>query len=189
MYSKKKLLISGLFVLLLGLTLGAGAVVAYFSSVGQTDFNTIQTGRLDMLVGQTDALQEEHWLPGESQIIEWSVLNTGNIDSYLKGKLDVTWDVEGLETEKIIIDSVEYMDAGVWYPLTSGTISPGDEFLYSADGTEGGLISFPQAKEVLFRMTVTLDPTVENEYQNAGFSGQVKMAGRQQTEGAVWGSL
>ncbi|MFZ1721691.1 MAG: TasA family protein [Microgenomates group bacterium] len=186
---KKKMLITGLFVLLLGLTVGAGAVFAYFTTVGQTDFNTIRTGRLDVLLGQTTTLEEQNWLPGESHVIEWSALNTGNIDSYLKGVLDVTWDLEGLDTDKILIDSVEYFDAGQWHPLTSNTISPGDEFLYSTDGTEIGLISFPRAKEVLFRMSIKLDPSVENEYQNAIFSGQIKMAGRQQTEGAEWGSF
>lgn len=187
MHPKKRMIITGLLVVLLGLTVGVGAVVAYFSSTSQTDFNRIHTGRLDIWVTQPEALAEAQWIPGESRVIEWEVLNSGTVDAYIKGKLDVTWDAVELDPSVVMIEDVEYFDGTTWQSLSDTTLRSGDEFLYSSDGSESGLIAFPEGT-IPFRMTITLDPLVGNEYQNAGFAGQIKMIGRQTTSGAEWGS-
>ncbi len=171
---------------LLGTMVGMGSTIAYFSSRQTTDTNTLQTGTLQVDITQSTPLAVTNWQPGETQLLEFTVKNTGQLPLHARAALSASWSDPSLSTDVIESIAVERWFAGNWMPVTN-QVQPATTPLYiSTDGTQATLLTLNTNQQEKYRMMVRLSPDAGDEYQGKNLTGSVAVTAKQTTAGAAW---
>ena len=179
----KPLLILSMFVVLV-----ISTTTAYFTGTTESDDNIFISGDIAIDVIQDNLFTVEEWFPGSEHTIEFSMLNNGTINEYVKGYLGGSWDNEELDPSVFKISKLEHKENNEWLTMSNG-LELGDEFYLSDDGTIQTLIELNPGSKEDFRLGVKLIETVGEEYQNQTFVANLHLAARQSTNGADWPSI
>ncbi len=180
----KPLLILSMFVVLV-----ISTTTAFFTSSSESDDNIFKSGDLEIDVIQDNVFNVQEWSPGSEHTLEFSMLNNGTLNEYVKGYLGGSWDNESLDPTVIKISKLERRVNNEWLVIESGAREIGDEFYLSDDGTMYSLIELGSGSKEDFRITVKLVETIGDEYQNEIFVANLHLAARQSIEGADWPSI
>lgn len=109
-----------------------GGSLAYFNQNLEA-VNVLKTGKFDTtIVEKFNPKDGEDWKPGETIEKQYSVTNTGEVDSLVRVKFEETWTREGEETPFVEIDTSEL-------PEKLGTDSARNKFesIYQKDSQDG----------------------------------------------------
>lgn len=179
----KPLMILSMFVILV-----ISTTTAYFTSSTESDDNIFMSGDLAVEVIQNNLFTVQEWSPGSEHSIEFSIVNNGTINEYVKGYLGGSWDNEVLDSSVFEITKLERKINNEWISMNSNGMEIGDEFYLSADGTNLSLIKLDPGSQEDFRLAVKLSEFTGDEYQNETFVANLHLAGKQSIEGADWPS-
>lgn len=181
--SFKPMLFLSLFVVFV-----ISTTTAYFTGSAQSDDNIFMSGDLEVGIIQNNLFTVQDWFPGSEHTIEFSIVNNGNINQYVKGYLGGTWDNEVLDNSVFEITKLERSINDEWITMNIANMLIGDEFYLSTDGSSNSLIELSPGTQEDFRLSVKLSELTGDEYQNESFVANLHLAARQTIEGADWPS-
>ncbi|GIK83966.1 MAG: hypothetical protein BroJett025_05880 [Patescibacteria group bacterium] len=159
---------------------------AFFTDVNSSPENVLTSGTVSVAVNQDSVLSVSDWRPGEQQVLEFAVENTGSMPVEIKGYLHGAWSEPNLDPEIVEIIAIERKEGENWIQVTQNGGVIGQEFYLSADGTENSLLALEPQEVAAFRLTVQLSETAPDEYQNQTFVTSLHIAGRQITGSSSW---
>ncbi len=189
----KKIVLSALSIVT-SLTLMAGATYAYFTDTATSTNNRFQTGTLDIVLTDHNAdtafvneLFTTTWLPGQDTIVKFDVHNNGTLPVHLRGAATGVWNDAGLAPDMVKVVRVEHWNGSSWVTLKNDPNGISDYFYYTHNGNAGGTyFEILPSGMAQFQLTVRLDPTADNNYQNKTFTSSLSVEARQVTSGATW---
>ena len=165
------------------------ATKAYFTTSESSLENIFVSGSIDVAITQDTIVSATEWMPGDVQVLEFVVKNTGTMPIYAKAYLGGQWVDQNLDPDMVEIVSIEKLGDFGWEFLSAIPVPISHEFYASADGTEDTIAAiFPQ-EENRFKVTVRLKEATPDEYQNQSFTTQLHVAGKQAMNGADWPAL
>ena len=171
---RKKLVLSMLTLLLLGVLIGGGTM-AWFTAGAQSDPASFKCGTVEIDADGAYLLEEPdslNWNPGDSNQVEWDIYNMGSIPVEVRVAVRGAWD-RNLSSNNIIFaveDEDNWTYSNGYFYYRGGPIAAGDYVTLSA--------------------TVTLDNSTGNEYMDAELEISGVVEAVQATNGApaaVWG--
>lgn len=184
-----------IFSILAALGMMAGATYAFFTDADTSVNNRFDTGELSIdidqsMVGSGNLLIEDAWLPGEDSVVRFNVENDGDLPVFLRGLATGEWlnnNFEGSD-DIVKVTRVEYLEGGDWVTLANNGEGIEDFVYYATNqsGNEGSLIQLNAGSTEQFRLTVELDESAGNDYQNRSYLGNIVVQARQTTSGANW---
>lgn len=177
----KPLLILALFTVFV-----ISSTTAYFTSSSQSDENIFTSGDLKIEVTQDNVLSVNNWFPGDSHTMEFSVTNTGSMAEFVKGYLGGSWGTENLDNSVFEITKLERKVNDTWIVVDNDGLNIDEEFYFSSDGTENTLLGLDPGGVQNYRLSVLLNETTGDEYQNEIFSTSLHFAAKQTVAGAGW---
>ena len=171
----------------LGLFMAVGVVYAYFTSQDVSADLVFKTGSLKIELVNPSQLEFVNLVPGEEQVVEYSVKNVGSMPVYLKGKFTGGWIDANLDNFNLRPIKLEYrLDSGDWQTLVSNGPALDVEYFYSNDNTETSLIELPTDQTVYWRATFKLANEVNDSYQNQEYKVQIHLVAKQVDDAAGW---
>ena len=177
----KPLLILSFFTVL-----AISSTVAYFTSSSESDENIFTSGNLKIEITQDDVLSIQNWFPGSEHSMEFSMINTGSMPEYAKGYLGGVWSNEDLDPSVFEITKLERKVNDAWIVVDNEGLDVGEEFFLSADGTINTLLELSAGVREDFKLTVRLNETAGDEYQNEIFTTSLHLAAKQTLVGSQW---
>ena len=169
----------GLFFILVGI------VYAYFTSQDVSADLVFKTGSLKIELVDPTQLEFSHLKPGDEQVIEYSVKNTGSMPVYLKGKFTGGFMDEGLDDAKLAPVELKYrLGNGQWQTLVTDGPGLNTEYFYSSDNTESKLISLEPDQILNWQVKFRFAEDVDDNYQSQEYKVRLHFAARQTKEGA-----
>ena len=164
-----------------------GVTYAYFTSQGVSAELVFQTGSLKIDLTDPTQLSFSNLKPGDEQLVEYSVKNTGTMSVYLKGKFTGGWQEAGLDNSKLQPTKLEYqLNGGDWVMLVNDGLAIDEEYFYSSTDNEATLIELPVNAVVYWRATFRLASEVGDNYQNQEYKTQIHLTAKQIKDEAGW---
>jgi len=162
-----------------------GATFAYFSATGNSTGNHISTGILTLSITDQNAdtaFQSEdlgtNWQPGEERLVNFDVKNTGNLPMNIRGFATGSWNfTPPAGGDKVSVTKVEAWNGLGWSSLGTGPFT--GYFYYSSTGTNAGLWAVNAGDRAQLQLTLKLDETAGNEFQNKTFTATLQAEGKQ----------
>ncbi len=169
----------GLFFILVGI------VYAYFTSQDVSADLVFKTGSLKIDLVDPSQLEFSNLKPGDEQVVEYSVKNTGSMPIYLKGKFTGGFVDEGLDNTKLAPVELKYrLNDGDWQTLVTDGPVLNAEYFYSHDDTAENLVALEPDQTLNWQVKFKFAPDVDDSFQNQEYKVKLHFAARQVKEGA-----
>jgi len=166
-----------------------GITYAYFTSKALSADLVFHTGSLKMDLTDPTQLSFANLKPGDKQVIDFSVKNSGSLPIYLKGKFSGGWLEGSLDNTKLTPIKLEYQVAGSeWVTLMNNGPVLNEDFFYSHDNDSSHLIELASNQEIHWRATFQLAQDVNDSYQNQQYKTQIHFAAKQIDDESTWPS-
>lgn len=173
------------------LALTTGATFAFFTDSAQSSNNALTTGTLSVALDQSAGIFQNsttitNWQPGEQRFVRFDAVNDGSLPVNLRSFATGTWNNGTLDPTKVKVVNVEFWNGSGWQSIMSNPLGITGLVYYSPNGLEASLFELAASSREEFRLTVELDGSAGNTYQNAIFNATVTVHAKQVTPGSTW---
>lgn len=162
------------------------ATKAYFSASANSPNNIFTSGTLEVNVDEVNSMTVSNMRPGDSNLIEFDVQNTGTLPIQVKGFLAGEWGDQTLDSNVFEILSIQRATQEGWQLLSSQSLAVGEEFFLSNDLSENNLSLLQPGEQASLRVLLKLSDSTSDSYQNQTFSTSLHVAAKQAVEASSW---
>lgn len=189
-----KRIATGLMSIAGAFAIAGGATFAYFTDNAVSTGNTFATGKLDISLLNHNAESAFNgeaiitgWQPGETAEVTFDVKNVGTLPVHIRGAAGGTWGDNSLDSKNVVkVVRVERWNGSAWETLRSNSNGIEGDFYYSPNGGNSNHFEVNPNTRAHLRLSVRLDGSAGNEFQNKTFTSTLQVEAKQTTNGATW---
>lgn len=185
-----KRIVTGFMSIAGALAIAGGATFAYFTDTASSPNNQFTSGKMEIAVDQSSTMTHEtaspitNWQPGEEKFVRFDVVNNGTLPVNLQGAAFGKWGNgtnPDLLPEMVKVVKAEYWNDtnGTWRVITSNPNGFEGVLYYAPDNNLGNLQVLQPSQREQFRLTVKLDETADNLYEDRTYNATVQIQAKQ----------
>ncbi len=183
----RRIIASGLSIVS-ALAVMGGATFAFFSDSATSTGNVFAAGTLSIdITDQNEVTPFEaeaivsNWAPGDENLVNFDVLNTGTLPINVRGFATGTWGDPGLDGEnRVRVIKVERWNGASWDPILDVPSGITGLFYDTNNGLVGGApFNVAPGGRAQYQLTVEFDPNSGNNFQSKSFTSSIQVEAKQ----------
>jgi hypothetical protein len=180
---KRKTLVTISMVVFMALS--TGAVIAYFSRTLREPLGSFATGSTEVLV-TAQSVTSQDLLPGQEQMFEYSIQNTGTVPVNAVALLDGAWSDPALDPVVVRGVKMSVMRGGNEFFLKNSAFAPEAEIFFSDSGTDEDVWELQPGEVWDVDVTLALDQTTGEEFMLANYQLDAVVGVKESGTSAPW---